>query len=306
MFVNANNNSANNTNPNKVINYDTFDFKNSTVIEPKSNKYTESTSNKSYIVSSAERDLDLYPSQSSYVVPMIQDFTDVLSFSLLVHRMPFNPYNVTSYNNKIALEYNSIPYEITIPIGKYDSTALTTTIQTALRLVTGDNTWTVTFDTVSLHFRFTVSTGSSFKLCNSELINGKTTYLSNSILKRMGFSCGLFTSVNGSLESCFAADIFDDNDTIVMYIDTMQVNMGDASSIFNRSYAVLHKQMYESNIRVIKKTFNPPQARLARIRLSFYDMYGNTYDFQNRDHVIEFNIELFKMQRRYMTPFMED
>jgi hypothetical protein len=64
--------------------------------------------------------------------------------------------------------------------------------------------------------------------------------------------------------------------------------------------------MYESNNRVIKKSFNPPQARLARIRLSFYDVYGNLYDFQNQDHVIEFNIELFKMQRRYMMPFMED
>ena len=60
------------------------------------------------------------------------------------------------------------------------------------------------------------------------------------------------------------------------------------------------------NNRVIKKTFNPPQARLTRIRLTFYDVYGNLYDFQNQDHGIEFNIELFKMQRRYMMPFMED
>jgi hypothetical protein len=294
------------TNNHKVINYDEFDFKNSTVIEPKSNKYTESTSNKSYIVSSSERDLSLYPSPASYVVPLIQDFTDVLSFSLNVHRMPFNPYNVTNYNNKVSVEYNGTAYEITVPPGKHDNNTLPPTLTNLLRSGTGDNTWIVTYDPISMHFVFRVTSGASFKLVNSLLVNNKNIYPPNGLLKRLGFSNGIIASVNGVVESGFAADIFDNNDTIVIYIDAMQVNMGDASSVYNRSYAVLHKDMYETNNRVIKKSFNPPQARLARIRLSFYDMYGNPYDFQNRDHVIEFNIELFKMQRRYMIPFMED
>lgn len=302
MFTNATT-----ANPSKVINYDEFDFKNSTVIEPKSNKYTESTSNKSYIVSSSERDLALYPSPSTYVVPLIQDFTDVLSFSLIVHRIPFNPYNVTNYNNIITMLWNeAVMMDVVIPPGLYDRTSLPATLQALLRSATGDNTWIVTYDPVSLHFTFRVASGASFKFQNTLVVDKKTTYPSKSLLKRLGFSNGIIASVNGALESSFAADIFDDNDTIVVYIDTMQVNMGDASSVFNRSYAVLHKNMYETNNRVIKKTFNPPQARLARIRLSFYDIYGNPYDFQNRDHVIEFNIELFKMQRKYMIPFMED
>jgi hypothetical protein len=288
----------------KVINYDTFDFKNSTVIEPKSNKFTESTSNKSYIVSSSERDLSLYPSPSSYVVPMIQDFLDVLSFSLIVHNIPFNPYNITKNNNQLFVELNGVSYSITIPPGKYDPGDLTTRLTAALSSATGESSWSVIYDDVKLHFIFGVGNGGSFRLVNN--VGVKPTYPQNSILKRLGFPCGIIASINGVAESTYASDIFDENDTIVVYIDTMQVNMGESSSVFNRSFAVLHKNMYESNNRVIKKSFNPPQARLARIRLSFYDVYGNLYDFQNQDHVIEFNIELFKMQRRYMMPFMED
>lgn len=288
----------------KVINYDTFDFKNSTVIEPKSNKFTESTSNKSYIVNSAERDLSLYPSPSTYAVPMIQDFMDVLSFSLIVHNLPFNPYNITSTNNQLLLDYNGTRYTITIPPGKYDSASLTSRLVALLTTATGDSSWSVVYDPVKLHFIFGLGNGGSFRLVNT--VGSKPTYPSSSILKRLGFPCGIVASVNGVAESTYASDIFEDNDTIVVYIETMQVNMGDSSSVFNRSYAVLHKNMYESNNRVIKKTFNPPQARLARIRLTFFDVYGNLYDFQNHDHIIEFNIELFKMQRRYMMPFMED
>ena len=70
----------------------------------------------------------------------------------------------------------------------------------------------------------------------------------------------------------------------------------------NKSFAMIPK-MYQ-NLSIAdsakyKKNFSPPIPKLAKLRIKFFDRFGNPYDFQNVDHRFELLITSAKQRRKY-------
>jgi hypothetical protein len=98
---------------------------------------------------------------------------------------------------------------------------------------------------------------------------------------------------------------FDYNKYIYLVIDQFDLNKGNAKPI-NKSYAALTKQYTQLSINdkpKIVKYFSPTIPRLSKLSISFYDRYGNKYDFQNQDHRLEFLFTSFKQKSKYQNIF---
>jgi hypothetical protein len=289
----------------KVINYSEFNFQESTVIKPKMESFHEQSIASvkiPYVISSIERNKQLYPTPSKYVIELPSDVQDVMGFELITTNIRFNPYNVRKNNNLFTITCGTTK-AIELTPGTYTMTTLKAEMTTKLADEFPTENFVVEADPITSKIK--LINDSLFSIENSYLDGSRLLYPPHHITKLLGFGCKTYTSEidSGSgkhvLESEYAADVFEDIDTIIIHIESMQVNMG-ISSIVNKSYALLHKSNYETTSREIKKRFNPPLARMSKIAISFYDGYGDLYDFQNRDHIMEFVLELHKHTRKYM------
>lgn len=280
--------------PFKVINYDTFDFQNSAIIKPKSENFDEThripTKTTSVIINSADRKKEAYGTPSDYVAELYEEIQDVISVELKFASLPYNPYNITAANNMISI--NSTIYSI--KAGQYEGASLAQALA-QLNPVVG---WSVSYDNITKHLVFTAN--------EAFTINGSSTYQKGSALKTLGFKStsqtAMLNPTSGmyEVESVYAIDL-EPNNTVIMNIDTMQVKVSN-NNIFNKAFGILPQNL--SKIRTadtytVKKTFNPPLARLDKMRIRFQDIDGNPYDFQNRDHILEFSVDSHKNIRKY-------
>lgn len=278
--------------PFKVINYDTFDFKNSSIIKPNTENFDEThripTKSISVIINSADRNEALYPAPNEYVAELYEEIQDVISVELKFASLPYNPYNITSANDKITIDGNTY----TLKHGKYNGTDL------AFALTHVRPNWIVSYDEVTQHMQFF----SDYPFT----INGDQAYIKGSVMKTIGLSPATRTAVFDTkanayvIESLFAIDL-SANNTIVMNIDTMNVKVSN-NNVFNKAFGVLLPNlgdMRTADTYTVKKNFNPPVARMEKLRIRFLDIYGNPYDFQNKDHILEFQVDSHKNIRKY-------
>lgn len=287
----------NNDDPFKIINYDKFDFEHSAIIKPKTQNFDDihrvPVKTTSVVVNSADRNMDAYATPSDYVAHLYEEIQDVTTCELKVALLPHNPYNITTINNTLVLNDTLV---MLVP-GTYDGTALAARLTTACSAIMAS--MNISFDNITQHF--VISCDSAFSIHAGTTKNG-------SLLKVMGFP-NAQTPLVGSLsattsryelESRYAADLTLNN-TIVMNIDTMYVK-SSANNVFNKAYGLIPQNLYDHTIGDVysmKKVFNPPLARIDKLRIRFFDIYGNPYDFQNKDHVLEFTFDSHKNIRKY-------
>ena len=74
------------------------------------------------------------------------------------------------------------------------------------------------------------------------------------------------------------------------------------NNVFNKAFGIIPSDF--SNLQIgdvysIKKSFSPPMPRIDRLRIRFTDVYGNPYDFQNKEHLLEFAFYSHKNIRKY-------
>lgn len=298
--------------PYKVINYDQYDFEQSVIIKPKTQNFDDThripTKTAHVIVNSTDRNIDSYPTPSDYIAYLCEEIQDVTSCELKVALLPHNPYNITKANNSITVNGATV---ILAP-GLYEGQSLATRLTNEARSEAGvDPTITITFDDITKHFVFTCDSAFSLSLGTSSI---GTSNNKGSLLKVLGFPTqspsvtvpipivSTLNIVTGKheLESTYAADLTANN-TIIMNIDTMYVK-SSMNNVFNRAYGVIPQKMVDytiGDVYSIKKVFNPPVPRIDKLRIRFYDIYGNPYDFQNQDHVLEFAFESHKNIRKY-------
>lgn len=285
--------------PYKVINYDTFDFKNSAIIKPKSENFDDThripTKTTQVVVYSADRS-SAYPTPSDYVVDLYEELQDVISVELKFTTLKLNEYNVTDANRTLITSSTSTPTLSTFLLkkGTYDGTTLATSL-TALPIA---NSFSAMYDNLTQHI--ILMAAEQFTLhCDP------VTYKS-SLLKTLGFACKNSTAVYNQalgkyeLESDYAINL-DPNNTVIINIDTMPVKVSN-NNVLNKAFAVLPHHLHNaltSDTYSIKKTFNPPMGRIDKLRIRFQDINGNPYDFQNRDHILEFTFESHKNIRKY-------
>jgi hypothetical protein len=165
-----------------------------------------------YIIDSRDRDLAKYPNSNHYVVPIVNEFRDVVAVELTQAFIPRSPYNIHSYNNEFCFsETSGVILSFEIEPGLYiDGNVVATLLQNGLNSV-GQSTYTVTFTPNAQKFVFTsdLSGGAHiFEIVLERCFNrqkGRDLYPQQSIGKILGFyprdynfGTGLMNLVSGS------------------------------------------------------------------------------------------------------------
>lgn len=293
----------------KVINYDQFDFKNSTVIKPPRNTFELNKHHTIVVIDSRDRDTTVYPTPSDYVIELDEELQDVVSAELVTAKIPFKSYVINTNNNQLTVNSTGVIKTITLEPANYDASSLASALQNDLNnafLGRGAG-WQVQY--IPIYDKFKILCSAAFQLL---IVNDETKdYIPKTMGKVLGFGRQNYqVTIPGSIgDYTIVAPYrknFEDVEYVVLNIDTFTVNYS-VNSIVNKSFAIVPNSKNEMNIisnnqRIIKN-FNPPVPRLGKIRVSFTDFYGNRYDFQNHDHRIEIVFESFQQKRGYQPYF---
>ena len=265
---------------------------------PPPSEHSELPSKKTrLVISSGDRDLSPYPSPSMYTLNFDEPFVDVVSLTLLSASIPLVAYEVSRYNNTMSFSTASEAFDIIIPVGDYASPQeFASTVADLMNDVIGtEGTFTVLHVARSDSYTFSSRVPFSLLFDGSDIENVESIkYPMNTSARILGFGPMNYASQSKGIlhviQSEFRRDV-SHTQTAIISIDGADVNVSP-NQPFNRSYAIIGPAQYllESSLpdRVMNKNFNPPMGKLARMRISITDIFGNPYDFQNRDHRLEF------------------
>jgi hypothetical protein len=92
---------------NKIINYDSFDFSNSTIIKPQiaSENVQYKLVYTRVVIDSRHRNVDLYPNPASFTIPLNDLLDNIISVELLsAANIPFCDKNINAYNNLLSIK----------------------------------------------------------------------------------------------------------------------------------------------------------------------------------------------------------
>lgn len=246
------------------------------------------------VIDSMLRNVTSYPDQSDYYYVLDDDIDDVLTARLVMARIPFNEYQINKYFNKLWVTFNNgTETGVDMVQGKYDETSLASMIQTQLNTAFGSGAFTITYNAIKQKIMF----------ASTQAFSINFTY-ANALSKLLGFKESIYTSTGNAIEPPYVCNL-DFNNIILLCIDQFDNNKSNAKP-FNKSYAVFYNKKTTITFEdepTIMKTFNPPIARLPKMHLSFFDRFGNPYDFQNRDHQIEILFTSNKQRRKYHSIF---
>lgn len=247
------------------------------------------------VVDSTFRDQSLYPNPNDYYFAFDDDINDVASAKLVSIDVPLSTYTTNLHFNTLWVVVGAgNEVAVSLDHGKYTAESLATMIQNKLNSAGIGATFTVTFSTILEKFTFSASLPFTFNFAQK----------TNSLHSLLGFKPQNYTSTNNLIEAPFKCNL-EFNNYIVMCIDGFDNNKSNSKPL-NKSFAVISKNYANLNISDvpdITKGFNPPLSRLAKIHISFFDKYGNPYDFQNMDHRMEILFHSFKQRRKYQNIF---
>lgn len=278
--------------------------------EPEGLKEPTKVNNKSvykYSIDSRDRNLDSYPTPSKYAIEFYDGvIKDVISIELLTSNVPFSRYNIHDHNNKLHFVLDSNPgqvMEAVVPPGNYTEALLCERLDTILSV---DYDIHCTYEAITQRCIFSSPT-ILFKLAlkGSSYVSAdkKTQYRMrpDSIGSVVGFTIhddGKANTVSSDIKSKYPMNLRID-DYIIMHIRGAKVFRSNNGTVDN-CFAIIRNSdsdnLYDPPI--IMKTFSPPLASLNTLDLSFYDYNGNLYDFNNKDHNIEFRFTVMKQGMR--------
>lgn len=247
------------------------------------------------VVDSTFRDQTQYPNPNDYYFVFDDDINDVASARLISIDLPFSTYTINMYFNTLWVKIGA-GNEVAVALdqGNYNASALATMIQTKLNNASLGVTFTITYNSTLDKFTF-AGTG-AFALNFA----GKT----NGLHYLLGFKPINYTSAANQITAPYRCNL-NYNNYIVMCIDSFDNNKSNNKPL-NKSFAVItpnYSGLSLGDEPNITKNFNPPLARLAKIHITFFDKYGNPYDFQNMDHRFELLFHSFKQRRKYQNIF---
>lgn len=301
----------------KILDYDSFDFKNSSLIKPPTQIYfDENASNKrrsTIVIDSRDRNTYIFPTPAKYEIDLDEDIQDVIAAELCFADVPLSAYLVNENNNKLHVNFNSAHFIVLVPQGDYTPVTLAASLRDAINNTVGSAAFKVEYDSQKDNFAFSCTSQFTFTFKSEAVAYDGTTfiepYMKGTIGKLLGFSNKIYQAqantdpiFNFKLVSEFRKD-FNINNYVVLNIDSFTVNKSNNNTI-NKSFAVLSKKTAEHNsviLRTFQKTFNPPIPKLGKLKICFRDYYGNLYDFQNQDHRIEICVVSLKNCRKYQS-----
>ena len=257
-----------------------------------------------YIVDSRDRNISKHPSPSSYEIILLSNILDVVSLELMLAEVPFSRYLIHSNNN--TLHFNTS--EITIENGdyEYDITKIINALNTQFTSAGADINVTLNANNNKLKFTSTSAFTLNFEGESITYSQNNTDIMmkKNSIGRLLGFEIKNYTSVlnNGQHEivTPYPFSIATDN-YIIMRLNRAKVYTANDKPA-DDCFAIIHNRTNgePSNdyVSSVVKNFNPPLASFEKLNISFYDYYGNKYDFNNKDHHLELKFGILKEGRR--------
>lgn len=287
----------------KVINYDSYDFTNSAIIKPKTENFDDAhripTKTTCVVIGSADRNQSSYPNPNDYYIELYEELQDVISVELKYAYIKHNEYNITQLSDTLRCSSASIttPSDYKIAHGIYTGSKLAEVL-TTLGFAQGIQ---VIYDELTMHVK--LSADEQFTIYTDPV-----TYRTGSLLKVLGFrNSNQTASLNVltgryELESAYALDLAPNN-AIVINIDTMNVKVSN-NNTFNKAFAIIppkYNEIQTSDKFTIKKVFSPPLGRIDKLHIKMQDIHGHPYDFQNKDHLLEFVFESHRNIRKYQT-----
>ena len=274
-------------------------YQNAVIQPPKDDTFIDNdTKYTRVVIDSRIRDRGLFPNQNSYEIPFEDDINDVKSCRLMYIDMPMPQYLVNSNFNTLHFSVGSTTYTATLPTGDYTATGLASAITTAMNAAL-PATFQVSYSTLLDNYVFNATT--AFGL----LFNGQTNPLSSllgfSESKDYVSSPDPSTPAYPNVISAEFRRHFEYNNYVIMDIEQFDI-LKSIDRDLNKSFAMIPKNYSAISFwdeQGIVKNFSPPIGRLGKLRIRFYDRYGNPYDFQNMDHRFELLFTSFKQRRKY-------
>lgn len=267
------------------------------IIPPPENMESETRYTR-IIFDSKDRDTGLYPEPNNYEVRFDDDIEDVTSVQLVSVDAPLSSYMINKYFDTFTVTIGGAAQDVVLDHGDYEPGAFAQMVEAKL-------------DTLGA-FRVTyVATTDNFKI-ESNVPFSISFPQSNSLHQVFGFKKAEYTAVaSGDLAFPYVVRSeyrrnFLFNNYMVLSIDSFDVNKSNGN-VLHRTFAVVSKNYWDINFSddpKIIKNFTPPIPRLARVKVSFVDRFGNPYDFQNFDHRIELVFSSFKQKRKYQNIFL--
>lgn len=264
-----------------------------------------------YIISSRDRNINIWPNQNLYEVHLDENVHDVISVELLKAKIPFTKYLINKYNSRLYFDNEFIELEQ----GSYNNIdEFTTELQS--KFIEKDILATITKNerTKKLKFEFNRDICLKFKGVETHdgYVNISNTLYKSTIGRILGFLQEDYECKANMLYTAPHCWNIVPDDDIIMKLNGTRSNYG-TSNATNGSFALLTNASRSENVSIISansssenhiKVFNPPIATMQKIKLSFNDSDGHPYDFNNQDHYIELLFTCFKQTRKYNHIFM--
>lgn len=275
--------------------YPNFAFEKSAIIKPDFQNRPMSSKYTRIIIDSRDRNTTLNPNQNEYEIVLDDEIEDVTSAEIIAADVPLPAFIVqTKYGVPTIIHHNGSKTELRIEQGDYTANDISTLYANMLQ--SSPQSYEVIYNRFKDGFVF-----SSDQPFHIDFEQSKGIHL------LLGFKAVTYVSLfnvqtqKHTIQSQYRKN-FDISKAIVLHIDQFSLNHS-TNNVTNKSYAIIPFAYSKLNIvnpsLNVKKYFNPPIGRLAKLRIRFYDMFGDPYDFQNQDHYIQIMIESRKHTRRY-------
>ena len=268
-----------------------------------------------YVIDSRDRNLTCFPSPNKYQLKLSENVTDVQSVELVSFNVPFTKYMITEGNNTFTYVHSGVETTFSVDVGDYNNID---ELKDELNLKLTDNTapfrFAVNYKQQKLKLEVTENIGDNEVVikCKGENVKRNdyeqlsATYKST-LMKVIGFAPEdhpiSHIDIISGFTLPFKVDLRKD-DYIVMNLGKSSVNFSENTST-HKSFALIKRDDIENKFidSNYVKHYNPPIPAMTTLDISFTDYYGELYDFQNQDHLIELKFCCFKNQRKYVDIF---
>ena len=278
---------------NRLIEYTNADYyKTATIPPPEDDSfYDGETRITRIVVDSKDRNLALFPNPNLYDMVFDDEIHDVVSAQLISMTVKMRTYLINNFFNTLSIRTNgNDTYFVVLSNGDYSASDLAAEIAFRLNTCIPNVIFTCAY-VVKLDNYIISSNGTEFSIDFT---------IPNSLAMMLGFGQKVYQSIGNVMSSEFRKD-FHFNNYIVMFINQFDINKNQSNPL-NRSFAVIptsgDNDLTFSDLDIVKY-FSPPVSKINKIQVSFFDRYGNPYDFQNKDHRYEIIFKSHKLRRKY-------
>lgn len=248
-------------------------------------------------IDSKDRDTILFPNSNKYEIKLSNEIIDVISAKLINADIPLSMYMINEYFNTLVVITGNTTYTVQLDHGDYTETQLATLLTDSINNTIGDSLFQVTYNSNKDNFKFTCKHSFSLNFGTG----------ANNLADLLGFNKTTYSSTTGGsspythVVNAEYRKNFNYNNYLIMYIDHFDIYQSPTNDV-DRCFAIIpaiYERLNISDKNDLMKFFSPPVPRMTKLNISFFDRYGNPYNFNNINHRFELLIKSHKQPRKY-------